>query len=793
MDSFFVQILTLLTTAPGSLAYHLVLAFSIAGALPSAFTLGRNAQPNPGRRIIAGLLLLLLMRLVLFAVAGLAWLGMSLLERLIPALDMSINVISIIVIVWLWVFPKAIRLADVGIFLLMLLGLTLSVFTMVWWGTQSATFYFNSTFANVLWQIFALAISLFGGILLLLRRPNGWGIGLGMLGLLFVGHLLQWLTPLMESQFSGSVRLAQMAAYPLLLTLPQRFAQPQGSPKEAGAVESIDRRIQPTIGIFQSVLALLAETDERIIHRTIVESVSQFVAADGCLLVSWLPKEQKVRLLCGYNAHDQQFLDEGVLDKRDAPNLAAAVSQSKVVHFKKSTMADLQYFAQVLHQSGPLELLSVPIALPHVSSATSILLITNPLRTWTAEERNQLLAFTNFLGELLRQSQKFIHLEERLDQERESQRTLLTQSENFQRQRDELALQIGALQDQLSREKARSESLAALVSAHESLQEMVANLQAENEHLKKQIHNLIAGEQSVPSEVEHLEKELRQAMEEIVHLKNLLTEADQKNLALEKGGVPRHFEDEHEEVLASLAQELRQPMSSILGYTNLLLGETVGILGALQRKFLERIKAATERMESLIEEIVHMTSRDGQSIQLTHESVDLKAAIDEAIASVQAQLTEKKIALQMEISEHLPSVHADRDALQQIIVHLLQNACAATPDGEEVSIQARMTREGEQNYVLMQVTDKGGGIPLEEIPRVFSRLYRADNALIPGVGDTGVGLSISKTLVEAHGGRIWVDSVMGLGSTFSVLLPLPSNTGLDEGSELSVLENPEDG
>jgi signal transduction histidine kinase len=297
----------------------------------------------------------------------------------------------------------------------------------------------------------------------------------------------------------------------------------------------------------------------------------------------------------------------------------------------------------------------------------------------------------------------------------------------------------------------------------------------------------------VPSEVEHLEKELRQAMKEIAHLKNLLTEADQKIMALERWGVPRLIEDEHEEVLASLAQELRQPMSSILGYTNLLLGETVGILGALQRKFLERIKAAIERMDGLIEEIVHMTSRNGQSIQLTHESVDLRAAIDEAIAFVQAQLTEKKIALRMEISEHLPPVHADRDALQQIIVHLLQNACAATPDGEEVSIQARLTREGERDYVLMQVMDKGGGIPLEEIPRVFSRLYRADNALIPGVGDTGVGLSIAKTLVEAHGGRIWVDSVMGLGSTFNVLLPLPSNTGLDGGSDSSVGENPEDG
>ena len=77
----------------------------------------------------------------------------------------------------------------------------------------------------------------------------------------------------------------------------------------------------------------------------------------------------------------------------------------------------------------------------------------------------------------------------------------------------------------------------------------------------------------------------------------------------------------------------------------------------------------------------------------------------------------------------------------------------------------------------MQIADQGGGIPKEDLPRVFSRLYRADNPLIQGVGDTGVGLSIVKTLVEAHNGRIWVDTEMGKGSTFSLLIPIANNNG----------------
>ena len=87
-----------------------------------------------------------------------------------------------------------------------------------------------------------------------------------------------------------------------------------------------------------------------------------------------------------------------------------------------------------------------------------------------------------------------------------------------------------------------------------------------------------------------------------------------------------------------------------------------------------------------------------------------------------------------------------------------------------LTVQTRT--DDNKEYVLIQVTDTGGGIPAGDLPRVFTRLYRADNVLIQGVGDTGVGLSIAKTLTEAQKGRIWVESKAGVGSTFSVLLPL---------------------
>ncbi len=236
---------------------------------------------------------------------------------------------------------------------------------------------------------------------------------------------------------------------------------------------------------------------------------------------------------------------------------------------------------------------------------------------------------------------------------------------------------------------------------------------------------------------------------------------------------PTVLSDHQIEVFTSISQELRQPMSSIIGYTELLLGESIGILGALQRKFVERVKASTERMHVLLDDLFQIISMDGDQLEIKPETVDLGNIIDEAILATSPQLRDRHIILRVNLPEIMPKLQADGDALEQIFFHLLKNAGDASPIEGEIFLSANTyATENNQEYVLVQVADQGGGIPTEDLPRVFSRLYRADNPLIEGVGDTGVGLSIAKTLVEAHNGRIWVDSEVGKGSTFSVLIPM---------------------
>jgi signal transduction histidine kinase len=231
------------------------------------------------------------------------------------------------------------------------------------------------------------------------------------------------------------------------------------------------------------------------------------------------------------------------------------------------------------------------------------------------------------------------------------------------------------------------------------------------------------------------------------------------------------------EMVASLVQELRTPMTSITGYTGLLLGEKVGILGESQHQFLLRIEANIKRMEALLNDLIKATDVDAGKIELAPEPVDVVDIVEDVLGSFSARLNEKELGFHADLNHNLPPVYTDRDSLRQVVHNLISNAALASKPGTEIDVRARVEErpdelEGLPGYLLISVTDTGGGIAPEDQRHVFQRFYRAKNPLIEGLGETGVGLSVAKALVEANGGRIWVESEMEVGSTFSFILPL---------------------
>jgi len=785
MSELFNHIFSTLTIPPGSIIYHLVLIFSIASALQSAFTHWRSSDFPQARRTMVGLGLLLSAQLILFMFSGLGWQGVFNSTASLPPPDRAFTLFSIIWITWLWAFPEPSRGGDAAALLLSLLVGVAMVLGLLTWPPQSAVTTYNATLDDTLWQIASILFVVIGALLLLVRRPNGYGKGLFVLALAFAGHAGHLLLR-EEGNFSGIVRVAYMAAFPILMTLPQRFPAPAalnrpGSVKpEAPSGERGERgerrRYSTDPKTFHALLGLAAESSAPKVSHAITRAIAQTMLADLCFLIYLANNKNQLQIASGYDLIREENLDGGSLNKSLVPMLANAIQRGRPLRLPaSSTSADIKGLADLLGLADPGHLLSVPIITPEKESIGGVILL-SPYsnRLWSAEDQAFLLNIATSLVPIIQRGQKVASLEEADHQARQTLDVAHSQITALERRNEELARQIEAMNLQAEKEVDRGENMAALLAVQEESQRTIEQLQREIESLR------VAKGKASSAQTTQIEQELKISLQETARLQSQLAETNIKLAELEQGERPSSKPSEQAEVIASISQELRQPMSSIVGYTDLLLGESVGILGALQRKFVERIKAATERIGSLIDDMIQVTTLETGLAGLNPESIDLNSVIDNAMAYTSSQVREKNISMHLDLPKKLAPLNADREALQQILIHLLQNAGAATPVEGKITLRVQTQSEKGQDYVMIQVTDSGGGIPPDDMPRVFTRLYRADNVLIEGVGDTGVGLSIAKTLTEAQRGRIWVESKPGAGATFSVLLPIAKEAAADK-------------
>lgn len=253
------------------------------------------------------------------------------------------------------------------------------------------------------------------------------------------------------------------------------------------------------------------------------------------------------------------------------------------------------------------------------------------------------------------------------------------------------------------------------------------------------------------------------SIRDISDRKRFETVLREKNLQLQKADQAKDM------FLASMSHELRSPLHTIIGFTDLLKEELKGPLNQDQHRYIDHILSDSQHLLALINDILDLSKIEAGGLQLHWEVFDTASAIEEVISPLRAQIQAKQIQLETSIDEDLP-LHADHLRFKQVLYNLLSNAVKFTAEGGRIDVVAN--RRGD--FIEIAVKDTGVGIPKEEHESVFDKFHQV-GATTKGVREgTGLGLPITRALVEHHGGRIWLESEPGKGSCFTVAFPAMS-------------------
>ncbi len=760
-----------LTTIPGELGFHLItlVAMSILYGLARNATSRLKSTRAETWWSISEILLLLNALYIL--TWGLTSMGVLDGRILLPVADRFVVLVGLILIIhgFQILGPATGRTRwIVGSLAIALIG---SLAAIIFLPAPQWSDRLNRSLYDAAWGLLGLVIVGGTSLRLISRKPQGFRMLIPAFAVLTLGFALHLAIGPAESSQSPFVGWSTLLAYPLLIVAAAgSFSSLPAAIDAPGTTVELEPETTPGGNeyhflpqVFADLANVMLAESPHALAMAAVEGVGRSMKAELCLLITPPETSGYLSLATGFNLINEHHIEGQALENSDLPVISQALEQGHAIILPEDSNAqDLATLGKALDLKA-----TGPVMLAPLTTGDSVLgglLLCSPYarKHWSQESRRILVRLASLVAERLAVIQEASEpalrgstdLSTDLMQTRKLVQRLITEN-------SQLTQQLILATDQAGQD------LAGLLTNHQLAEETISLLEAEVGRMREAVRRKPEST-SNDDQVEELSYELQQALQELA--------ATRARMAMMEGSTGSaskvRMQPADVELIATLARDLRQPMSSVLGYSELLLDESVGLLNRKQREFLEHVRDSTERMALLLSNLVNLAAIQTGTLHLVPTSIDILFPIEDAVTQVNPAIQRKGINLRVNLGKALPRILGDPDALYQILIHLLNNAVGASPENGEIQIGARIAGEDQVGFLSLWVIDSGPGIPSEAMGKVFEPHYLSQESRIPGLGDDGVGLSIVRSLTQAMGGRIWVESMPREGSTFTLLLPL---------------------
>lgn len=686
-----------------------------------------------------------------------SWFGWIPGHTFIPPLERAIDSTAVILLSWLLLFPETTKtIRAVFICLISVIALFLVVSFPLYWQFP-ASVPFNNTYLDLIWSGIILFISLAALIWNLIKRTERWIAKSIIFGLILVAEILQIVGFSSTYDSPSAFRWISFIVFPLLFIFladhQRAIALPQENPSAPPPLPLPHPETTPD-DLSLAWAGLSSNRDKSKVPALVSRAFANSIKSDLTFFCSSEINSFEIEFSGGFNLIDMAELSPLSVSKEKIPILANALKNQELIELSKdnSFSNDLQYLAKNLHIGDPGHLLFLPLVTIEGHPFGLVFMAPFSKKQWTRHDIDFSTALANEVLPIL------------LEYAGPASTALIG---------SESAVSPSLIQ-QLEKENRKLKAELQLVESR--VLSASSDLALQNQQSKDSVASRPQEREASPEMTGHLEMELRLTLEEIARLQNSLADANIRIHNLQNQvDRPANANDEAREVIDSVVQELRQPMTSIFGYVDLFISESAGSLNSMQKKFIDRVQASTERMQILLDDLILTTNIQNKSFEINPDIINVNEVIDQALQAVNGLLREKNLSLRIDVPKKLAPITADRNSLKQILVRLLFNACVVTPNEQPITFRVKLegnpSDAGQSKFLRIQVTDSGGGIPPEELSNVFDRQYRADKPLLKGIGDTGIGLTLAKNLVEAHGGNIWIETDPGKSSTINAMLP----------------------